>query len=770
MKSMTSKKSIALLGILVASLFASMLSTKTPVKAAPNAVGWGQAQVVAAGALKNLHSDVAIDSNGKTHITWIRLAASTSDESEVLYTNNVSGTWLTPYVVSGSAGHGADPFVSLAIESNRAHFIFISFSGIAVHRYVTFSGSSVVPSAATNLSSTKSSTPEIITDKTGRIHAFWGDRRAGATAQIVHRIWANGSWESNTGRVVRNDGSNQKYPRATATSDGQIHLTFLGENKFPYQIFNGTTWISAGNLETGKTKIAALTSKGNTVIAVYTLAPTTHIVYYKQGTNGNWSNPVQLSSGSSYDEFPAVTYNEQTDRVYATWLSGPSDTSQALVAQEINPGISFASVQKIDAALVGRAWPQIETRGARVTVVWHHRTVSSQPFNVYRIDGNTGGSDLVTPTPTVSPTPTQPPVGFTLARSSASPSTNPSVTLAISNMTGNPDQMRVSTSAFAADSAGPIWEGLNTSKVVTTGAGVNACNTTIYVQLRNSSNGGVSSVQTVSAVIDTAIQSVPQIYTMETAPSARPANLTQAQVQPFAPDRVSEKYTRNMTFAYTIAQETGGCSGIARHKAGPFAVNGSSYPYSGFSAFDSFVTGNDSSGTGFEEQTVNATVILTDTLGIQSTISKQFTYDDDAPVLTAGGSISLPNGTTTNISVIPLDFTAVVTDDGYMNTAPADKRYWGVWAVATTNTTFPSPQEFLQYGDVIGLADGATRVNHVRLVNALTGTSAGTRYVHLRFLDGAGNYTTTGLTSQAISLQPNYTGLPNYLPLIYKYQ
>ncbi|MFD3166331.1 hypothetical protein [Herpetosiphon sp. NSE202] len=771
MKPMTSKKSIGLLGILVVSLFASMLTAKTPpVQAAPNAVGWGTAQVVAAGALKNLHSDVAIDSNGKTHITWIRLAASTSDASEVMYTNNVNGTWLTPYVVSNSAGHGADPFVSMAVEGNRAHIIFISFSGIAVHRYLTFSGSSVVPSVATNLSSTKSSTPEIITDKTGRIHAFWGDRRAGATAQIVHRIWANGSWESNTGRVVRNDGSNQKYPRATATADGQIHMTFLGENKFPYQIFNGTTWISAGNLDTGKTKIAALTSKGNTVIAVYTLAPSTHIVYYKQGNNGNWSNRVQLSSGASYDEFPAVTYNEQTDRVYTTWLSGPGDTAQALVAQEINPGISFAPVQKIDSALVGRAWPQIETRGSRVTIVWHHRTVSSQPFNVYRIEGNTGGDDQITPTPSITPTPTQPPVGFTLARSSASPSTNPNVTLAISNMIGNPDQMRVSTTAFTAQSAGPNWEGLNTSKVVNTGAGVNSCLTAVYVQLRNSSNGQVSNVQSVSAVIDTGIQSVPQIYTMETAPSARPANLTEAQVQPFAPDRVSEKYTRNMTFAYTIAQETGGCSGIARHKAGPFAVNNSSYPYSGFSAFDSFVTGNDSNGTGFEEQTVNATVILTDTLGIQSVVSKQFTYDDDAPVLSAGGSISLPNGATTNVSVIPLNFTASVTDDGYMNSAPADKRYWGVWAVATTSTTLPSPQDFLQYGDVIGLEDGATSVDYVRLVNALTGTQAGTRYVHLRFLDGAGNYTSSGLTSEPITLQANYTGLPNYLPWVTKAQ
>ena len=129
-----------------------------------------------------------------------------------------------------------------------------------------------------------------------------------------------------------------------------------------------------------------------------------------------------------------------------------------------------------------------------------------------------------------------------------------------------------------------------------------------------------------------------------------------------------------------------------------------------------------------------------------------------------GGTITLPT-TSTLVSVIPVDFTAVVTDDGYLNTAPADKRYWGVWVVASTSASLPNPQDFLQYGDVIGLADGATHVNFVRLVNALTGTQAGPRYIHMRFLDGAGNYTETGLSSQVISLQPGYTGLLHFLPI-----
>ncbi|GAA5530896.1 hypothetical protein [Herpetosiphon gulosus] len=740
----------------------------TGVKAAIQAVGWGNVEVRYVSANTNVYPDIKYDGNGRSHVAWVEYGATDADGARLLYTNNVSGAWLTPYEVTGSVARGTDPLHSMTLESNRVHFVYVANSGFAAHRYLTVNGSDITKSSVTTLSTTKASTPELLTDSSGKVHAFWGDRRASSLPQVVHRIWSGGAWEANTGRLIRNDGNNQRYIGATQTSDGVIHVAFSGDSSVRYATFNGTTWTAGSDLASGKIKQVSLTSKGNTVAALYSIDSSGRKMYYHIGYGTSWSNRVLVSSGSSFDEFPEIIYSPTADRIYALWMSGVDEKNLYIVNREIIVGGAIANLQTATSSKAERKWTRAAVQGTTIGVIWQDKAIGR--YDIRQITGNTSGVTPATSTPTLSPTPTLPPVGFTVARSSASPSSNPSVTLALSNLTGNPDQMRVSTSAFTAQAASPAWEGLNTSKTVNTGSGVNSCATTVYVQLRNSSNGGISSVQTISAVIDSSLQSAPQIYTMETAPSARPASLTQVQVQPFAPDRVSEKYTRNMTFAYTIAQETSGCSGVTRHKAGPFVVNGSSYPYSGFSAFDSFVTGNDSSGTGFEEQTVNATVILTDTLGNQSLVSKQFTYDDDAPVLTAGGSITLPNGASTSVSVIPLDFTAVVTDDGFMNTAPADKRYWGVWVVATTNSNFPTPQDFLQYGDVIGLEDGATHVDYVRLVNALTGTESGTRHVHMRFLDGAGNYTETGLTSPAISLQPNYSGLPNYLPLIYKYQ
>jgi hypothetical protein len=88
--------------------------------------------------------------------------------------------------------------------------------------------------------------------------------------------------------------------------------------------------------------------------------------------------------------------------------------------------------------------------------------------------------------------------------------------------------------------------------------------------------------------------------------------------------------------------------------------------------------------------------------------------------------------------------------------------------VATNSPTLPSAQVFAQYGKAHMLDSGATSVKGVNLTNASTGMSqSGIRYVHMRFLDGAGNYSVAGITSPPIELtNPFVDGTLNYMPLI----
>ena len=230
-------------------------------------------------------------------------------------------------------------------------------------------------------------------------------------------------------------------------------------------------------------------------------------------------------------------------------------------------------------------------------------------------------------------------------------------------------------------------------------------------------------------------------------------------------------YTRDRTFAYIIGQEPAGCSQISKHSVENLNPPAASYPYGGYAVFmDPFDENPDSNGgVLYNEQAVQPTVMVTDTLGNVKTVHSNLFYDDDPPVLTAGGTSAFPIGVASDSLAVTLVFTASVTDDGYQNAAPTNKKYWGIWIVATKTATAPTPATFQQYGQVRKLPAGATSLKNVLLVNGQTDMSVyGIRYVHIRFLDGAGNYTEEVITSPQITLNQGFKGILTYLPLLRK--
>jgi hypothetical protein len=292
--------------------------------------------------------------------------------------------------------------------------------------------------------------------------------------------------------------------------------------------------------------------------------------------------------------------------------------------------------------------------------------------------------------------------------------------------------------------------------------------------VRNSSNGAVSPVKSVTASVDTTVQSTSSLYTMESLPgSSRPA--AALDEQPYAPNGGDPSYTRSPTFNYHFIQEPPACSGLKSYQVETYTKTPSPMPsvVDGFAPFNPFNTGADTNGVGLPEQTLVADLILTDALGNKATFAKTIYYDDDPPVLSPGGSITFPSGASTNLTLTSISFTAVVTDDGYTNSAPATKKYWGVWIVATKSATMPGPEVFAQYGKVHVVDAGGSTLNGVNLTNDFDQESppalrtAGARYIHMRFLDGAGNYTVAGITSPAITLNaPFVDGTMRYMPRV----
>jgi hypothetical protein len=737
--------------------------------AAPQLVTWGATQVVSKSpAQTNAFPTVDYDSNGKIHVAWIEYGSDPlGADSRVLYTNNVNGTWLSPFEVSSSGGRGIEPLVDLKVVGNELHFLYYTVGKQVAHRLVTLNGATPSKGPVTTMTSTKGGNPELAIDGNGNVHAFYISRSSdSAPYQIYHRIRTAGAWGS--ARIVRPDGTAQKFPAAVATSDGNIHLAFLGNggDVVRYSIFGGSTWQASTDIASGKMKQLHITTDGGTIYAMYSAQPGTyHNVYFTQGGNGLWTTPVMLSSGGSYDENPFPYYDRSLNTLFAFWASGGGTSNTRVVVREYVPGAGFGEVVSLGGVAV--QWPKAAGNLGSVSVTWEDKVTRTYDARLRTAGGIPQGTPVPTPSPTVVP------VDFTFARTTGSPTKNANVGVSITNPQGSPNQFRYSLTPFTADNSALAWQALPNGGVtafnVDTTAAVLNCSVTIYAQVRNSASGGVSPVRTVSAVVDQAIQSQVTLDPLELHPGAGTII-----GQPDAPVGLDPDYTRNPAFYYRFTQEPAPCAGLKTYQ---LESNSPSSPtpfpnvVEGSTTYGAPNTSADTNGVGWPEQTLQANLTLTDSTdngGNVESFSKTVTYDDDPPVLGAGGAITFTAGVSTNLSLVPIQFSASVTDDGYTNAAPATKKYWGVWVVATNSPTLPLPQVFAQYGKVHRLDSGATSLDAVNLTNDSPGMrQSGPRYVHMRFLDGAGNYSVAAITSPPIALNdPFVDGTRNYMPLI----
>jgi hypothetical protein len=736
--------------------------------AAPQLLTWGPTQVVSKSPSQtNAFPTVDVDINGKIHVAWIEYGADPlGADSRVLYTNNVNGTWISPFEVSNSGGRGIEPLVDMKIVGNELHFLYYTVGKQVAHRLVTLNGATPSKGPVTTMTSTKGGNPELAIDGNGNVHAFYISRTSdSAPYQIYHRSRIAGVWGSS--RIVRPDGSAQKFPAAVATSDGNIHVAFLGNggDVVRYSIFGGATWQASADIGSGKMKQLHITTDGSTIYAMYSAQPGNyHNVYFRQGGNGQWTNPVMLSSGGSYDENPFPYYDRSLNTLFAFWSSGGGTSNTRVVVREYVPNVGFGEVVSLGGVAV--QWPRAAGALGAVSVVWEDKVTRTYDARL-----RTGTSGVIQPTTTPQPTvaPTIVPVDFAFTRTTPSPTKEFNVGVSITQPQGSPDQLRYSLTPFTADNASLAWQplpgGVTAFNVDTTAAVLN-CGVTIYAQVRNSANGAVSPVRTVSAVVDREIQSEPILAPLEFYPG-------QGTIigQPNAPVGIDPNYTRNPAFYYRFTQEPAPCAGLQSYQLeSNSASSPSPFPnvVEGSTNYGSPNTGPDANGVGWPEQTLVADLKLIDKVQNEESFSHTVTYDDDPPVLGAGGSITLTAGLTTNLSLVPIQFNASVTDDGLTNSAPANRKYRGVWIVATNSPTLPAPQVFAQYGKVHILDSGATSLKGVNLTNDSAGMRlAGTRYVHMRFLDGAGNYSVAGITSAPVTLSdPFVDGTRTYMPII----
>src|SRR5437867_4446108 len=110
-------------GLIALVLLTSTLFGPRSTTAAGYTVTWGPTQVVSDPTLRGIFPSVVEDRNDKMHIVY--LIENSSATWDLLYVNNVNGSFTPPQVVQANVGSERTPFFKLVIDSqDTLHLVY----------------------------------------------------------------------------------------------------------------------------------------------------------------------------------------------------------------------------------------------------------------------------------------------------------------------------------------------------------------------------------------------------------------------------------------------------------------------------------------------------------------------------------------------------------------------------------------------------------------------------------------------------------------------
>ncbi len=779
---------LVITSLVVTSLPLGSIPTQTTQAAAGS---WSAAVPISAAGRAGIFPEEAIDSDGVIHMIYEDTDTLLNGNVLLKYSNNRGGSFSPAIKISGTSTKiGRSSITTSNVNGQkRIDVVYSGYAGSNLDSriYHTFSlDGGTTWSTPTNVSgSIPGFLPSIHADVYGTLHLVYGGY-VGFTQDAVIVVFYTSNTGSGWSAPVkigdrRENGSYNSFATINSTFTNDVvtlHVMFMGQEhgsgeygKWVYytrKIGNGG-WSGPVVRGTTGANYPSIATINNNVYTVWqgttgTGSTNTEIYYSLSTDNGaTWTTPIKRSNGTqpqsnrpkianAKDNSLMVVWEENFQSVDSNgdiWYSYAPDTENWSVVAPVYQAPSFS----YEAALAGSC--------ENYHSMWHDAS-SGGYFRIFF--SQTG--------PTTKPGCDVRPVIFIANITSPSPTTNATIDVQISNVDGQPNQMRYSLTPFDENNTSIPWVPFASTFSVVAPNTPTSCTYVVYVQAQNTETAQRSSVRQVSTVIDRTVQAPVTINSIEQL--GRPApNSTQSvsAIQPNAPAIQDPAFTRYPTLFYSIGQEPAPCAGTKSHRAENFAPSNASYPYEGYVPFDPFDFTSDSDGVGYNEQQLTPTVVVTDQLDNVQVYTTALRYDDDPPQLSAGGVISFTSATSTTFGLASLVFTATVTDDGYSSYInQPNAGYWGAWVLASNSATPPTPAQFAQYGKLRHLTPGSQAINSVPLVNNLNGQmhDPGARYIHVRFVDGAGNYSEDVLTSPELTLLPGFTYPTVLLPVLLK--
>jgi len=677
--------------------------------------------------IKTQWPDIAADSAGNLHLAY-------AIGDQVLYrVKPKGGSWSSSRPVASSSSPNP---VRIAVGSNNLIWItWRDANGDSVYyrrssngiNWTNGSDGGVVYSESGNMFS-----PDIAVGPDNVPHVVWYIRTSGShTGDIRIGDW-NGSGFT-TSSVTTDGSSAGKYdadPSISVDQQNTLHVVWRKQLKA-----DGTSWAItyarrvSGQGWTSFTPIAITnadaqyapsigTDEVSNVYVVYSNpigSKNRQIVFYGKSSSGSWEGPVPLPN--------------------VRWDSRNSITGKAGIAH-----IAYQTELVSD---------QAEVQYARISFA-ATPTLSAQPV----IEGGKSGTNK-----------------------------NP-VSVAFSSIQGSPKEVRWRWGAAPTDALNDSsgWQAFTNPKSIPLPSNPSVCQAlTLYTQVKDGSTIEATA-KTDAIVFDNAIQATVEVLNPHLATLPQ----TFASVADLPDQSASDGdpgYTRNKD-AFLRITDAGDCSGLV-----DFTVVGSNPPKSNPVFTNGVYQGkitlpqvnNIAPGT-----TIPINVVVIDGAGnLEPSFPLSIIYDpqntstDPATPNTDGlpklNSNTPPTVDTGNSIIRTLTFSNVnVTDNVYgpKEGLSSTRQFWGVWiANATTDVgannaslmwfpvRVPNPNASpftVQWNVFSGLNIGPDR------------NKPGDYFVYVRFLDGAGNPSSTALPVVKVTLAPGYT-IPTYaLPLIRK--
>ena len=777
--------------VLLLIFVAASIHLSSPTRANTNAPGtWSPSQIISASDKAGVYPEINVDAAGTIHVVY----EETPDlKARVLrYTNNQAGSFTPGIVISGDLSDIERSAITSRVVNGQqqVHVVFAgriygqnnSFSRL----YHSFSldGGNTWQGPVRIIDDIAAYQADIAIDELGILHVAFNAPTALPNLDILAVFYINnksGSWSApeKIGDRVPGESYNGFPSIITNYVDNVVttHVFFMGQHPRADQLGKwvfSTRKVGDGPWEpiqvrgTRSANFPEIVSYANNVYAIWDgLVPgsdTNIDVFYSVSADigANWSTP-QIVGGSPANGLRASLGRALDGSLMVVWddkfnaVGGNEDIWSNYSPDAINWQGNVPVFQGAGFSL------EVEVAGScqYFHTVWHDSNINDT-FKIFfsQTGPATNCVPPPTPTPVTPPTPTPPPVEpvtFSLNRTNSSPSKEAMISAQLTNVSGTPDQIRWSMKGFEPNDTTIEWQPFTTDISTTFPTTNDRCGYSLQVQARNSQTNEFSAVQSLPTVVDVGVQAGVSLATVENSAERPDATRERLNVvQPYAPAAGNAVFTRFSFIYYGISQEPSPCVGIESHVVEGYTPTSNSYPVDGFVPIRSFNTTSDNNaGVGFNEQTVQPSVVVTDTLANVRTYTRMLHYDDDPPVLAAGGSISVAEGSTPAFAIVSIAFNAQVTDDSYSDyLGLPNAGYWGAWIVASNSATPPTPAQFEQYGAIRQLSPGANTIRFIPLVNQLNSqmNQPGARYVHVRFIDGAGNYTETVLSTPEITL------------------